>query len=139
MAIYFSKTGSVLAVCATMIAAQSLGGCIVDQYKPAVDMTGKLITTALSGNTVVSDVEKTIPGAPATVLMRTDGSVVGVNLLRRQDGQSGAWKVNSGGYLCVKWPNWESFQCGYVRDYQNGEYFWRGSTFKILPGNPQSL
>jgi hypothetical protein len=121
-----------------MISILVLGGCVMDQYKPALDMSGDSVIATFAGNTIVSDT-KTIPGAPATAFMGKDGTVSGANLRQQQGSQPGAWTVNERGYMCVKWPNWIEFQCGFVLDYQNGEYFWRGNSFRILPGNPHAI
>jgi len=132
-----SKKGSAHAASIAITAALMAGGC-APQYIPATDMSGDALVATLAGNTIVSDTVL-IPEAPVFALLRKDGSVVGANLRQRQGGQAGVWKVRSRGYFCVKWPNWVKFQCGYVRDYHNGEYYWRGSTFTVLRGNPKAL
>ena len=71
--------------------------------------------------------------------LREDGTLVGENLQQGQGQRAGIWRVRPNGYFCVKWPNWREDFCGYVRDYHNGEYEWRGNVLKILAGNPRSL
>jgi hypothetical protein len=132
-----SKQGSTQAARVAMTAALIVGGC-APQYVPATTMSGDAIVATLSGNTMVSDMV-IVPGVPVSAHLRKDGSVVGANLRQGQGDQAGVWKVSSTGYFCVKWPNWVEYQCGYVRDYHNGEYYWRGNTFTVLRGNPKAF
>ncbi len=130
---FYGAFPAIITIIATLLAS----GC-VPQDPPETDMTGAEIVAALSGNTIVSDMA-TDPGPPAMAHLRKNGTLKGANLRRVQGKKAGIWSVNPAGYLCFKWPNWVEQKCGYVQDFHNGEYHWRGIVFKILPGNPKSF
>lgn len=133
----FTKLPTTIAAVAILASAIILSAC-TKEYVAPTRMSGPSLMHVLSGNSVTSDMV-TVPGTPPVVFLHADGTMVGTNLKRGQGSRTGAWLVKDSGYFCVKWPNWGENFCGYVRNYHNGEYEWRGNVLTILAGNPHAL
>lgn len=115
----------------TLSTAIALSACSQGDPDPTL-MPGSAFTQLAAGNTIYSDMAAA-PGPPVYVFVQSDGVLVSSRRGAASD-SAGRWRVNERDLFCIQWPDWAHESCGYVTDYHNGEYWWRGNLFRILPG-----